>query len=74
MEDCCLDFSQPRAGDRFGESVSLFDNFLAIGCPGREDTWLHTGKVATDWEGADVGAVYLYRRNTAEGVFSFFQV
>lgn len=54
--------------------MSLFGNFLAIGCPGREDTWLHTGKVATDWEGEDVGAVYLYRRDTAEGAFSFFQV
>eukprot|EP00752_Nemacystus_decipiens_P003960 g3626.t1 len=64
---------EPRDGDRFGESVSLFGNFLAIGCPGREDTWLHTGKVATDWEGEDVGAVYLYRRNTVEGAFSFFQ-
>ncbi|CAM9763265.1 unnamed protein product [Pylaiella littoralis] len=64
---------QPRAGDRFGESVSLYGNFLAVGCPGREDTWIHTGKVATDWEGADVGAVYLFRRNDAESAFSFFQ-
>lgn len=54
--------------------MSLFDNFLAIGCPGREDTWLHTGKVATDWEGEDVGAVYLYRRDTVESAFAFFQV
>lgn len=66
--------SQARAGDRFGESVSLYGNFLAVGCPGREDTWLHTGKVATDWEGEDVGAVYLYRRDSAENAFLFFQV
>lgn len=65
---------KPRSGDRFGESVSLYENFLVVGCPGREDTWLHTGKVATDWEGEDVGGVYLYRRDSAEKAFSFFQV
>lgn len=65
---------QPRAGDRFGESVSLYGNFLAVGCPGREDTWIHTGKVATDWLGEDVGAVYLYRRDNPEDAFSLFQV
>ncbi|CAM9122390.1 unnamed protein product, partial [Hapterophycus canaliculatus] len=64
---------QPRSGDRFGESVSLYGNFLVVGCPGREDTWLHTGTVPTDWEGGDVGAVYLYRRDSAENAFSFFQ-
>ncbi|CAM9102436.1 unnamed protein product [Scytosiphon promiscuus] len=64
---------QPRSGDRFGESVSLYGNFLAVGCPGREDTWLHTGTVPTNWEGEDVGAVYLYRRDSAENAFAFFQ-
>lgn len=67
-------YSQPRSGDNFGQSISLYENFLVVGCPGREDTWLHTGKVATDWEGEDVGGVYLYRRDSAEKAFSFFQV
>lgn len=65
---------KPRPGDSFGQSISLYENFLVVGCPGREDTWLHTGKVTTDWEGEDVGGVYLYRRDSAEKAFSFFQV
>lgn len=65
---------QPRNGDRFGESLSLYGNFLAIGCPKREDVWLHTGTSWTDWEGEDVGAVYLYRRDSSEMAFYFFQV
>lgn len=65
---------QPRTGDRFGESLSVYGNFLVVGCPQREETWLHTGTEATDWEGEDVGAVYVYRRDSAEGAFSFFQV
>lgn len=65
---------KPRAGDRFGESLSVYGNFLVVGCPQREDTWLHTGTVTADWEGEDVGAVYVYRRDSAEGSFSFFQV
>lgn len=66
--------TKPRSGDRFGESVGVYENFLVVGCPGREDSWLHTGRVKTDWEGGDVGGVYLYRRDSSEKAFSFFQV
>ncbi|CAM9244645.1 unnamed protein product, partial [Sphacelaria rigidula] len=62
-----------RSGDRFGESLGLYGNFLAVGCPKREDVWLHTGTSWTDWEGQDVGAVYLYRRDSSETAFYLFQ-
>lgn len=45
-----------------------------LGCPGREERWLHTGRRRTSWEGENVGAVYLYRRDTTESAFNFFQV
>ncbi|CAM9924718.1 unnamed protein product, partial [Discosporangium mesarthrocarpum] len=64
---------EARSGDSFGHSLSLYENFLVVGCPGREDTWLHTGREGHDWEGTDVGAVYLYRRDSSEKPYYFFQ-
>ncbi len=48
-----------QAGDRFGTSVALSEDYLAVGAP------------AASYEGSATGAVYVYRRDTGSGLWTF---
>ncbi|CAM9348358.1 unnamed protein product, partial [Phaeothamnion confervicola] len=61
-----------RAGDACGYSLQLYGNLIAVGCPGRDGAWRHTRRLAGDG-GADVGAVYVYRRASSEQLFELLQ-
>jgi FG-GAP repeat len=68
-----ITLSDGQPGDQFGFSISLYKNLLVIGCPGRSDNWLHTGRVRSATAGHATGAVYVYQRPDAASDFVLFE-
>jgi len=53
IEQGVLVGAEPRTGDRFGSSLAIAGDLLAVGAPGRDE------------DGSSAGAVYLFRRDGA---------
>jgi hypothetical protein len=54
--------------DRFGSSITLFDNTLAVGAPGENSKATGIGGNQGDNSLSDAGAVYVFTRNNSQWV------
>ncbi len=67
QQEAYIKASNPGLGDRFGSSVEILGNLLAVGAPGERSNATGINGDQQNESTLDAGAVYLFERNSSGG-------